>query len=164
MTARAPFPRTFYVANAIELFERMGFYGMFVGLVLYLTNVVGFSDVETGFLLGNYRLLTSLAPIPCGAIADRISFRGSLVVAFSLYVFGYVALFLFPSKGLAIAALACTALGGGFMKPVIVGTVVRTAPEGRESEGFAIFYRMINAGSVVGKTLAYAGVTRIRGC
>jgi POT family proton-dependent oligopeptide transporter len=156
MTARAPFPRTFYVANVIELFERMAFYGMFVGLVLYLTNVVGFNDVETGFLLGNYRLLTALAPIPCGALADRITFRASLVLAFALYVFGYLALFLFPSKGLAVAALACSAIGGGFMKPVIAGTVVRTAPEGRESEGFALFYRMINAGSVVGKTLAYA--------
>ena len=156
MAAREPFPRTFYVANVIELFERMAFYGMFVGLVLYLTNVVGFTDVQTGFLLGNYRLLTSLAPIPCGAIADRITFRASLVVAFSLYAFGYLGLFLFPSKGLAIAALACNAIGGGFMKPVIVGTVVRTAPEGREAEGYGLFYRMINAGSVVGKTLAYA--------
>jgi dipeptide/tripeptide permease len=41
------------------------------------------------------------------------------------------------------------------MKPVITGTVVRTSPEGRQDEGFAIFYRMINAGSVTGKTLAY---------
>jgi dipeptide/tripeptide permease len=46
-------------------------------------------------------------------------------------------------------------VGGGFMKPVILGTVVRTAPESRQTEGFAIFYRMINAGSVVGKPLAY---------
>jgi dipeptide/tripeptide permease len=41
------------------------------------------------------------------------------------------------------------------MKPVIMGTVVRTSPAGRQAEGFAIFYRTVNAGSVVGKTLAY---------
>lgn len=153
--AREPFPRTFYAANAIELFERMGFYGMYVGLSLYLSNVVGFGDVAVGALLGNFRLVSSLAPVPCGAVADRISFRASLLVAFTLYALAYLALFAFPTKGLAAASLFGIAIAGGFMKPVISGTVVRTAPPGREAEGFAVFYRMINAGSVVGKTLAY---------
>ena len=46
-------------------------------------------------------------------------------------------------------------MGGGFLKPVITGTVVRSSPPGRQVEGFAIFYRMVNSGSVVGKSLAY---------
>jgi proton-dependent oligopeptide transporter, POT family len=153
--AREKFPQTFYYANAIELFERLAHYGMYIGLSLYLTNVVGFGDVAVGALLGNFRLIGSLAPIPCGAIADRITFRRSLIVAFCLYATGYTGLFAFPSKVLAPIALVFMAVGGGFMKPVISGTVVRTAPEGRQTEGFAIFYRMINAGSVVGKSLAY---------
>ncbi len=152
---KVPFPRTFYVANAVELFERMAFYGLFVGLSLYLTNVVGFSDKQSGAVMGNYRLLASIAPIVCGAVADRITFRRSLLIAFSLYVLTYFALFSFPGKGLTIASLVGIAIAGGFMKPVITGTVVRTAPEGRQTEGFAIFYRMINAGSVLGKSLAY---------
>ena len=153
--APSPFPRTFYVANAIELFERMAFYGMFIGISLYLTNVVGFGDVAVGTILASFRLVSSLAPIPCGAIADRITFRASLILAFTLYAVGYLVMFLYPVKDLALVALAFMAIAGGFMKPVIAGTVVRTAPEGRQTEGFAIFYRMINAGSVVGKTLVY---------
>lgn len=152
---KAPFPATFYYANGIELFERLAWYGLYVGLSLYLTNVVGFSDLAVGSILGNVRLVSSLAPIPCGAIADRITFKRSLLVAFLLYAFGYGTLLFFPSKGLAVAALMCCAIGGGFMKPVITGTIVRTAPEGRENDGFAMFYRMINGGSVVGKSLAY---------
>ena len=154
-TTKQPFPRTFYFANAIELLERLAFYGMYIGLSLYLTNVVGLSDRASGSLLGNFRFVGSLAPIACGVIADRITFKRSLIVAFSLYAFGYIALFAFPTPGLTVAALMCMAVAGGFMKPVIAGTVVRTAPEGREVDGFAIFYRMINAGSVIGKTLAY---------
>ncbi|MFO0758102.1 MAG: MFS transporter [Byssovorax sp.] len=150
-----PFPRTFYVANAIELFERLAHYGMYVGLVLYLTNVVGYGDVATGVLMGNFRLVGSLAPIPCGTIADRITFKRSLVLAFCLYALGYLGLFLFPTPGVAPLSLLFIAVGGGFMKPVITGTVVRTAPPKRETEGFAVFYRMVNAGSVVGKLLAY---------
>ena len=154
-TTREPFPRTFYVANAIELLERLAFYGMYIGLSLYLTNVVGMGDLAVGATLGNFRMVGSLAPIPCGAIADRITFRRSLLIAFALYAVGYTALFAFPTPKLAVVALMIMAVAGGFMKPVITGTVVRTSPEGRQVEGFAIFYRMINTGSVVGKTLAY---------
>jgi len=149
------FPPTFYYANAIELFERLAWYGLYVGLSLYLTDIVGFKDKAAGAVLGYVRLVSSLAPIVCGAIADRISFKRSLMVAFGLYAFGYGALLVAPNKALAVAALVCCAIGGGFMKPVITGTIVRTAPEGRENDGFAVFYRMVNSGSVVGKSLAY---------
>ncbi len=154
-TAPAKFPRTFYYANAIELFERLAHYGLYIGLSLYLTNVVHMTDVEVGVTLGNWRLVASLSPIPCGAIADRITFKRSLLVAFSLYAIAYASLLLFPQKLIAVLSLFLAAIAGGFMKPVIMGTVVRTSPPGRQAEGFGVFYRMINAGSVVGKTLAY---------
>jgi proton-dependent oligopeptide transporter, POT family len=154
VSAKKPFPRTFYAANAIELFERWAFYGMFVSVSIYLGEVIGFSDAAVGSLLGWFRLVTSLAPVPCGALADRIRFKRSLIIAFFLYSLSYLALFASPSKRLAALALMGVAISGGFMKPVITGTVVRTAPEGREADGFGVYYRMINAGSVVGKTIS----------
>ena len=149
------FPPTFYYANAIELFERMAHYGFYIGLALYLNTVVGMSDIEVGMTLGNFRFVGSLAPIPCGAIADRISFKRSLMIAFAGYAIAYATVLLVPQKGFVIAALMLAAVSGGFMKPVITGTVVRTSPPGRQTDGFAVFYRMVNAGSVVGKTIAY---------
>jgi len=156
-TTAAPekFPPTFYYANAIELFERMAHYGFYIGLALYLRKVVGMSDIEVGFTLGNFRFVGSLAPIPCGALADRITFKRSLMLAFTGYATAYATILLVPKKGFVVFALMLAAISGGFMKPVITGTVVRTAPEGRQAEGFAIFYRMVNSGSVVGKTLAF---------
>ncbi len=149
------FPPTFYYANAIELFERMAHYGFYIGLALYLNTVVGMSDIEVGMTLGNFRFVGSLAPIPCGAIADRISFKRSLMIAFAGYATAYATILLVPQKGFVIAALMLAAVSGGFMKPVITGTVVRTSPPGRQTDGFAVFYRMVNGGSVVGKTIAY---------
>ena len=150
-----PFPRTFYYANAIELFERLAHYGFYIGLALYLRKVVGMSDIEVGATLGNWRFVSSLAPIPCGAIADRITFKRSLMLAFVGYTMAYATILLVPKKSFVVAALMLGAVSGGFMKPVITGTVVRTSPPGRQVEGFGIFYRMVNAGSVVGKTFAY---------
>ena len=46
------FPRPFWIANSIELFERAAYYGMFIALTLYLTREVGFTDVESGWVVG----------------------------------------------------------------------------------------------------------------
>ncbi len=40
------FPKAFWVANVIELFERAAYYGTFIALALFLTDVVGFTDIE----------------------------------------------------------------------------------------------------------------------
>jgi proton-dependent oligopeptide transporter, POT family len=158
--AKAAFPPTFYYANVIELFERLAHYGFYIGLALYLSKVVGMSDIEVGFTLGNFRFVASMAPIPCGAIADRITFKRSLIIAFTGYSTGYATILLLPQRAFVIPALFLLAVSGGFMKPVISGTVLRTSPPNRQTEGFAVFYRMINTGSVCGKTLAY-GVRRL---
>ena len=149
------FPPTFYYANAIELFERLAFYGFYIGLVLYLTNVVGFADVEAGILIGNFRFIGAMAPIFCGAVADKITFKRSLIIAFVGYAAAYGSLLAFPTKSAAYTSLMVAAVSGGFMKPVITATVIRTSPPGMQTKGFSIFYRMINSGSVIGKSLAY---------
>src|SRR3954465_1811737 len=104
-TTIEPFPRTFYYANGIELFERLAHYGMYVGLALYLTNVVGYDDIAVGGLLGNFRLVGSLAPIPPGPIAAPITFQRALILAFGLYALGYFGLFVSPTKVLAPISL-----------------------------------------------------------
>ena len=43
------FPRAFWTANLVELFERAAYYGTFIALTLYLSRVVGMSDAEAGF-------------------------------------------------------------------------------------------------------------------
>lgn len=155
LTAKQPFPRSFFYANAIELFERLAHYGFYINLALYLHDVVGMSDVGIGIVLGNFRLIGSLAPIPCGAAADRIGFKRSLMIAFTGYAIAYGSILFAPDKAVVVPALFLAAFSGGFMKPVILGIVARTSPPGREAEGYGVFYRMVNSGSVVGKTLAY---------
>src|SRR4051812_23978255 len=119
------FPRTFYYANAIELFERLAHYGLYIGLAIYLPQGVGVTDIEVGFTLGNFRFVGSLAPIPCGAIADKISFKRSLQIAFVGYATAYATILFVPQKAYVVAALILAAVSGGFLKPVIMGTVVR---------------------------------------
>src|SRR5262245_3382650 len=89
----APFPRIFYVANALELLERLAYYGVYVNLVVYLHDEVGLDDVESGSLLGLFALVRSWLPVPVGGLADRLGFRKSLALSFAFYVGAYVLLF-----------------------------------------------------------------------
>jgi len=148
------FPRTFWVANAIELLERLAFYGMNIILSIYLTRRVGFSTELaisiTGFFISSLYLL----PIVAGAISDKIGFKNGLYIAFSVLAVGYGVLGIFPSKITVLFALALIAIGGAFVKPVISGTVKKTSPKDLSKIGFSIFYMIVNIGGFAGKIIA----------
>jgi dipeptide/tripeptide permease len=148
------FPRVFWFANGAELFERAAFYGMFITLTLYLTDEVGFTDVETGWVVAFFAAGIYLMPTFCGALADKLTFRTSLLVAFSLLTIGYALLGFFQSKPSSILTLAMIMIGGSFVKPVITGTTALCSDEHNRSRAFSIFYMVVNIGSFTGKTIA----------
>ena len=81
------FPRTFWLANTMELFERWAYYGMFAVLSVYLTDPVskgglGFSQEQRGVMQAVVTGILYLLPILGGAIADRFGFRKVLIAAF----------------------------------------------------------------------------------
>ena len=71
------FPRAFWTANMTELFERAAFYGMFISLTMYLTDTVGFSDIEAGFIGAFFSSGLYVLPLFAGALADKIGYRKS---------------------------------------------------------------------------------------
>jgi len=148
------FPRAFWFANLVELFERAAYYGMFIALTVYLTRNVGFTDIETGWVVAWFAALLYLAPIFTGALADKMGFRRALILAFSLLMIGYILLGAFPQKLSAILSLALILLGGSFVKPVISGTVAVTTDETNRARGYSLFYQMVNIGAFSGKTIA----------
>lgn len=171
------FPKTFWIANGVELLERAAYYGVFVVITLYLSRILGFSDVEAGFIAGGFSGGLYLLPTFTGAIADKIGFRHSLMLAFGLLTIGYAGLALFPAlleaQGLVSYARKVTytgllsadirwailpimvviMVGGSFIKAVITGTVAKSTTEETRAKGFSIFYMMVNIGAFSGKTI-----------
>ena len=146
------FPREFWIANFMELCERAAYYGFFIVLTLYLTNIVGFTDTETGIVAGVFYALLYFLPPFVGAISDKIGFRNGLVLAFGLLTTGYSLLGMFHTKGLVILFLLITLIGGSFIKPLITGTVAKTTNEDNRARGYALFYWIVNIGAFSGKT------------
>lgn len=148
------FPRIFWIANTTELFERAAFYGMFITLTLYLTRIIGFSDVEAGYVSACFASVIYLLPTFLGAMADKIGFRRALILAFILLTVGYALLGAFQYKSTAVVSLALIMFGGAIVKPVISGTVAKCSDDDHRARAFSIFYQVVNIGAFSGKLVA----------
>ncbi len=171
------FSKAFWVANGVELLERLAYYAVFIVITLYLSNVWGFSDVEAGIISGAFSATLYLLPTFVGAYADKIGFRSSIILAFLLLTLGYGGLGLLPTllegaglvsydmvttfNGLEtssmrwsiVPVLILIVIGGSFIKAVISGTVARETTAENRASGYSVFYMMVNIGAFTGKTV-----------
>ena len=141
------FPRTFWIANLMELFERGAYYGMNSVLAVYLVKVLNFEEQAVGILQGFVYALTYILPIVGGALAERYGYRRMLLVAFSLLSMGYFATGNFTSYGMIFVFLLVMATGSGLFKPIISGTIARTTTKENSGFGFGVYYWSINLGA-----------------
>ncbi|MBI5217229.1 MAG: MFS transporter [Ignavibacteriae bacterium] len=152
------FPKVFWVANVMELFERGAYYGMNSVLAVYLTDEVvkgglGFSEESVGFLQSLIYALTYIVPILGGALADRYGYRRMLTVAFSFLAVGYFLTGQMSAYGTVFISLLVMATGAGLFKPIISGTIARTTNEKNSGFGFGVYYWMINMGAFLAPLL-----------
>lgn len=153
------FPRTFWIANSVELFERWAWYGLFLVLALYLTSskdtgALGFSQAQKGILMGTISAMVYFLPIFTGAIADKIGYKLSLIIAFSLYFVGYILMGQMTTYTTVFLAFGVVGLGAAMFKPVISASISKTTTKENSSIGFGIFYMMVNIGAFIGPIIA----------
>ena len=149
------FPRAFWTANIVELFERAAYYAVFISITLYLSRVVGFDDIEAAWIGGIFSAGLYFLPPFTGALADKIGFRNAVILAFALLSIGYLALGAMPFKAVVLPSLVVIMFGGSFIKSIITGTVAKTTTPETRARGYSIFYGIVNVGAFLGKTFAY---------
>jgi POT family proton-dependent oligopeptide transporter len=162
---RTGFNKNFWVANTLELFERLAFYGMKAVLVVFLAEKVGLVE-NAGALTGMFSTVIYALPILAGVLVDKYGFRRTLMACFGMFAVGY---FLIGLAGMqwgqgvvgmlgkepyVISVLLLTAIGGSLIKPCIVGTVATTTTEQTKTFGFSIYYSLVNFGGAIGPILA----------
>jgi POT family proton-dependent oligopeptide transporter len=170
-SGKPKFPKSFWTANVIELFERAAYYAMASFMVIYLKENLGMSPSTATLLNGTVLWgLVYFLPILSGTLADKFGFKRSLKVAFLMIAAGYFVMgnlqrfwpgiigaraaeaidFTVP----AILGIVLIGIGGSIVKPCIAGTVQKTAGT-RATLGFGIFYMIINIGSITGRGVSY---------
>ena len=165
LTVRNGFSASFWIANALELFERLAFYGSKAVLAVYLADKVGLTD-DAGTLTGMFSGLIYSLPILAGVLVDKYGFRRTLMACFAIFAVGY---FLIGLAGISygqeiadaigrktymLIVLVLTAVGGSLIKPCIVGTVAVSSTESSRPLGFSIYYTLVNIGGAIGPIIA----------
>lgn len=158
------FPRTFWAANLMELFERAAYYGLNSVLAVYLKAQVdqgglGFDVEAVGFLQSIIYAATYVIPILGGALADLYGYRRMLMVAFAFLSTGYLLAGYATAYAWVFLCLLVMASGAGLFKPIISGTIARTTNQENSAFGFGLYYWAINLGA----TAAPLVVTWLRG-
>lgn len=169
------FSRAFWTANLAELFERMAYYAIFIVITLYLSNTLGFNDVEASIISGLFSGGLYFFPLFTGAFADKIGYRKSILMAFSLLTIGYFGLGILPTmlestglveygektvfnglqnsslRYLIVPVMCIIMIGGAFIKSIISASVARETTSENRAKGYSVFYMMVNIGSFSGK-------------
>ncbi len=163
---RTGFSPVFWIANTLELFERLAFYGSKAILSFYLANKIGLDLPSVGWLVGMFAGLTWSLPIVAGVFVDRYGFKKTLAACFAFFSLGYFLIGLggmpagqaitdsIGKAGYMAVVLILTAAGGSLIKPCIVGTVERTSNPDYRALGFSIYYALVNLGGAIGPILA----------
>src|SRR5690606_4103543 len=135
---RHGFEPTFWVANTLELFERLAFYGAKAVLAIFLATRVGLGD-DAGKLAGMFFALIFFLPVVAGVFVDKYGCRKTLLACCGTCCIGYVRIAragvevgkpiveAMGKEAHVITVLNRTAAGGSLIKPCSVGTVDRTS-------------------------------------
>ena len=161
------FTPTFWVANVIELFERLAYYGSKAILAVFVADQIGLGPEKAGWLVGSFfNTLLYFLPVLAGPVVDRYGFKKSLLACFAIFSVGYFLIGLggmpagkpfvdaMGADAYMIVSLLITAIGGSLIKPSIVGTVARTTTLETKGLGYSIYYTLVNLGGAIGPILA----------
>lgn len=158
-SAKFGFPASFYIANAMEIFERLAWYGFFTLSSLYMTTPleqggVGFTESQRGALQGIIPFFLYILPVVTGALADRYGYRKMFLLSFLIMAPSYYFLGEAKSFGSFFLAFFAVALGAACFKPVVQGTISLTTNDENRGVGFGVFYTMVNVGGFLGPLVA----------
>lgn len=140
-------PKEMYFLSAIEMCQRFAFWGIANLLVLYVVQYYQFSDAKATHLYGLFSGIAFILPVLGGFIADRTSYRGSVIFGCLATALGCFLISLGHLFFLYLA-LILTALGTSIFTPSIytlLGTLYHDKHHLREG-GFSIYYASVNIG------------------
>ncbi|HEY7929554.1 MAG TPA: oligopeptide:H+ symporter [Steroidobacteraceae bacterium] len=156
--------RVFSTLFLIEMWERFGYYGMQVLLVVFMVEFLGFPEARANLTMGAFSAMVYATPLLGGWIGDRVlgARRTTLLGAIGLAV-GY-ALLSVPwshvvSNGLAgpllFFSLAVVAISAGLFKPNPQFLVSRLyeGDHSRLDGAFTLYYMSVNVGAVLSQSL-----------
>jgi len=177
------FNRVFWIANTMEMLERLAYYGLRTVLPIYMVLSIAnggpeFDHIQKGWIYAWWATMQSILPVFTGGYADRYGYKLTVAVAIVIKIIGY----LIMAYAIDIAAIVSggasvgvpgdatvfwvfmvgalgLAMGTAIFKPGLQGILALQLNEDNNSTGWSVFYQLVNLGGFLGPYLA--GVMRL---
>ena len=151
----------FWIVGAMEMVERLAYYGVAGVRTLYGTDPVekgglGVTPSSFGWILAVAALFQSFVPVLTGGLSDRLGYKETIFVSTVIKISGYLVMAFFPSYGGFFAGSLLLATGTAVFKPGIQGTLVNATARDNSSMAWGVFYQTVNIGGFIGPLLAGA--------
>ncbi len=174
------FNKVFWIANGIEMIERLAYYGLRAVVALYIVAALEeggpqFTHVEKGSIFAMWAAVQSFIPIFTGGYADRYGYKLTVAISVAIKIVGYLVMGFAIELGAATSGGASVGvandptvfwwffLGAGLLafgtavfKPGIQGIIALQLKESNASVGWSVFYQLVNLGGFLGPFLAGA--------
>ncbi|MFH2000739.1 MAG: MFS transporter [Planctomycetota bacterium] len=147
----------FWIANMIEAFERLAYFGVRAVLPLYMfgtQSVLGLTMTEKGVVYGIWAFLQCIVPMVSGGYTDSYGYKKSMFVAFAINILGYSMMAWSTGFWTILPAACFVGIGTAIFKPPVQGSIAKSLNQGNSALGFGIFYWMVNVGGFFAPLLA----------
>ena len=149
----------FWVVGAMEMVERLAFYGVKAVAAIYATDPVskgglGVTAGEFGILLMLWALVQCILPVFTGGLSDRYGYKLTIFCSTVIKIGGYLIMAAFHTYWGFYAGAVVLAAGTAVFKPGIQGTLVKATNRANSSMAWGIFYQTVNIGGFLGPIVA----------
>jgi proton-dependent oligopeptide transporter, POT family len=149
----------FWVVGAMEMVERLAYYGVKAVATLYAKDPVsegglGIGMDKFGTLLSAWALTQTFVPVLTGGLSDRYGYKETIFLSTVVKICGYLVMGFFPTYAGFFAGALLLATGTAIFKPGIQGTLVKATNRRNSSVAWAIFYQTVNIGGFLGPLVA----------
>ena len=172
------FNRVFWIANTMEMLERLAYYGLRTVLPIYMVLSVAqggpeFDHIQKGWIYAWWATMQSILPVFTGGYADRYGYKITVAVAIVIKICGYlimafaIDLAAIISGGASVGVPVDTnvfwvfmigalglAMGTAIFKPGLQGILALQLNDDNNSTGWSVFYQLVNFGAFLGPPLA----------
>jgi len=149
----------FWVCGAMEMVERLAYYGVRAVATLYATRPestggLGVTMATFGTLLLFWNLVQSLIPIFTGGLSDRYGYKQTIFASTVVKSLAYLVMAWFPSYWGFFSGAMLLATGTAIFKPGVQGTLIKSTNRRNSSMAWGIFYQTVNIGGWIGPLIA----------
>jgi len=148
--------KDFWLVNAIQFFDGLAYFAVIIIISLYLTDNVGFSDMEAGAWQGIFFLFITAFMFSVGSVCDTLGVKKTFYVASALLALsrlgmGIAPLFLTGNllKYLVMALLLVMALGTAMLVTNTNAALRHFTTSENRATGFNVYYLIMNIGAAI---------------